>query len=103
MISFGKRMLLFLMLFVLGSTLAGALAYIIGNVSSNAIAAVRISAIYQDLFAFVLPAAVVAGLFTPVPGRVLKNRNAPRGASPAFTLRTPILPPSPHKHNVNWD
>ena len=76
MISFGKRMLLFLMLFVLGSTLAGALAYIIGNVSSDAIAAVRISAISQDLFAFVLPAAVVAVLSSRLPAGFLKLRAA---------------------------
>mgnify|MGYP001024600752 FL=1 len=90
MISFGKRMLLFLMLFVLGSTLAGALAYIIGNVSSDAIAAVRISAISQDLFAFVLPAAVVAVLSSRLPAGFLKIRHAPCGIGTVIAVCTLI-------------
>ena len=78
------------MLFVLGSTLAGALAYIIGNVSSNAIAAVRISAISQDLFAFVLPAAVVAVLSSRLPAGFLKIRHAPCGIGTVIAVCTLI-------------
>lgn len=76
MLTFSKRILLLVLLFVGGMALTGLMAYLVAMLVSNQTAALRMTAVVQDLFAFVLPAVVTAMLVTRLPADFLQVRSA---------------------------
>lgn len=78
MLSFPKRLLLLILLFVVGLSVTGLFSYFIVRMVPDLTAAMRISAVVQDLLAFVLPAIVLALLVSRLPARFLQlNRPRP--------------------------
>lgn len=80
MLTFGKRLLLFVLLYVAGIAITAVLSALIAKLVSDPAAAMRMSAVMQDLFAFILPAIATALLITRLPADFLQIRKpGPRG------------------------
>jgi hypothetical protein len=75
-LTFGKRLVLLVALFIVGLVMTGVLELLITRLlaSTNMVAALRITAVCQNLFAFVLPAVVLALLVTRLPANFLQIR-----------------------------
>lgn len=77
-LSFGRRLWLLALLFIVGLVLAGGLSALLALVvKENQTAAVRMAAVCQNLMAFVLPSVAVALLCTRLPAELLLIRRGP--------------------------
>ena len=78
-LTFGKRLWLLVLLMILGLAVAAGLGALLRLVlAGNATAALRISAVAQNLLAFVIPAAVAALMVTRLPAELLAIRRGPQ-------------------------
>lgn len=78
MFTFGKRLLLLVLLLIAGMAFTGIVSYLIGNLVDNQTTVLRMTAIVQDLFCFVLPAVMLAVMITRLPADFLQVRSAGR-------------------------
>ncbi|MDE5971304.1 MAG: CPBP family intramembrane metalloprotease [Muribaculaceae bacterium] len=78
MFTFGKRLLLLVFLLIAGMALTGLFSSLISALVSDATKALRVTAIVQDLFGFILPAVVLAVMVTRLPADFLKIRGGGR-------------------------
>lgn len=77
-LTFGKRLMLLALLLILGLALTGGLAAVLGAILKNNVTALmRITAVVQDLLAFIVPAVVTAMLCTRLPADLLQIRRGP--------------------------
>lgn len=77
-LTFRKRLTLLALLLILGLCLSAALSVLLVNVlASNPVASSRISAVAQNLLAFISPAIIVALLSTRLPAQLLAIRRGP--------------------------
>lgn len=72
MLSFGRRLLLLLLLFVAGISLAGLIGSLVARISPSEVAALRVGAVMQDLFGFVLPAVILSLMVSRLPANFLQ-------------------------------
>ncbi len=78
-LTFGKRLWLLVLLMILGLIVASGFGALLRLVlDGNAAAALRISAVAQNLLAFVIPAAVAALTVTRLPAELLAIKRGPR-------------------------
>ena len=78
-ISLSRRLVLFICLFIVGYVLTSFLAYLLGRVlSGNLPAVLRISALAQDVIAFIIPAVIAAVFSTRRPAELLCLMSKPK-------------------------
>lgn len=81
-LSLPQRILLMVCIFILGYIITMVVSYLLGRVlSDNLAGAVRISAVVQDVFTFILPAVATALLVTRKPAELLHLTTKPRATS----------------------
>ncbi len=78
-LSFGQRLALLFLLFVVGIILTSLVQVLAGRLTDNVVAATRIVFVIQDLLAFILPALITAMLITRLPADFLRLRTLPSG------------------------
>lgn len=76
-LSFSRRLVLLILLLLLGLLLSGGMQFVLQRVSDNAVAVMRISAVCQGFFAFILPAVVVSIFVTRLPAEFLMIKRFP--------------------------
>ena len=78
-VSFGNRLLLFLCITCIGYLIAGCLSWFISLKTGGAsVAAMRIMAVFQDIFLFIMPSIVTALLITRLPAEFLCLTKKPK-------------------------
>lgn len=90
-LSFGQRIALLVLLFIVGALLTGGLQLLAQRLTDNAVAATRITIVMQDLLAFILPALITAMLLTRLPADFLHLRPLPSGRMTLTALATLLL------------
>lgn len=86
-----QRILLLFMLFIVGICLTSGLQYLLGEMTDNVLAVMRITIVCQDMLAFVLPAMITALLITRLPADFLCLRKLPSGRMTLLALATLIV------------
>lgn len=82
----GQSLLLLLFIFILCTLITGACAYLVGRLASgNPSAAMRISAVVQDVLMFIIPAVITALMVTRRPAELLALMKKP-GALPIVAV-----------------
>ncbi len=83
MLTFSRRLWLLFLLMIVGMVLAMFITYFLGRTGADEVAVLRIGSVVQQLFAFLLPAAICALMSTRLPAEMLGVR---RFSSARFTL-----------------
>lgn len=87
-LTFGRRLWLLVLLFVLGGVLAVSFDTLLGHLPIDGQAAVRISMVVQQLLMFMLPAVICAMLVTRRPAELLQIKSFPSGKMLGLSLLT---------------
>lgn len=85
-ISFPKRIILFLCLFLVCYLLAGFAVYILQSLKGESTALLRICAVIQDIVMFIVPALATAVLITRLPARFLCLETRPNWKTVVLSL-----------------
>lgn len=86
-ISLSRRLVLFICLFIVGYVMTSFLAYLLGRVlPDNLPAVLRISALAQDVIAFIIPAVIAAVFSTRRPAELLCLMSKPKVSVLMFVL-----------------
>lgn len=90
-LTFGQRIALLFMLFIIGIVLTSMVQLLAGQLTDNTLAATRIVFVVQDMMAFILPAVITAMLITRLPADFLRLRTRPSGRMLAEALLAVIV------------
>lgn len=90
-LTFGRRLLLLVLLFVMGGVLAGAFEVVLNHLPIDGVAAMRIAMVVQQLLMFMLPAVVCSMMVTRRPAELLQIRSLPSGKMFGLVLLTFLM------------
>lgn len=103
MLSSGKRIMLLALLMVLGWCIAGACVYLIGLAGKPVTVTLRLGAVMNDLFAFILPAVGLSVMVTRLPARFLLIDRLPSRRGLLLTIAATVLAIPAVNFLIEWN
>lgn len=90
-LTFWQRIMLLVLLMIVGLFLTSGMQILLDRLTDNVLAATRITVVFQDLLAFVLPALITALLITRLPADFLSLRSLPSARMTLLGLVTLVV------------